>query len=74
MKAQDWKEWGLTLGEAAIGIDRPGQARKDKIVKGLTGGVEFSSRRTRSTGSRARAVSPGKGTVEITEGTSDDSR
>ena len=40
--AQDWKEWGLTIGEAAIGIDmNQVQARKDKIVKGLTGGIEF---------------------------------
>ena len=40
--AQDWKEWGLTLGQAAIGIDmNQVQARKDKIVKGLTGGIEF---------------------------------
>jgi hypothetical protein len=42
--AQEWKEWGLTLGQAAssIGIDmNQVHARKDKIVKGLTGGVEF---------------------------------
>ena len=40
--AQDWKEWGLTIGEAAIGLDMAQvQARKDKIVKGLTGGVEL---------------------------------
>src|SRR6478609_8843156 len=72
--AQDWKEWGLTIGEAtlrqdsgqplrqdsgqalrqdsgqalrqdsgqAIGLDmNQVQARKDKIVKQLTGGVEF---------------------------------
>ena len=48
--AQNWKEWGLTLGEAAlrqgsgqaIGIDMAQvHARKDKIVKGLTGGVEL---------------------------------
>ena len=40
--AQDWKEWGLTLGEAAIGLDmNQVQARKDTIVKALTGGVEF---------------------------------
>src|SRR3954467_2008763 len=48
--AQDWKEWGLTIGDAAlrqgsgpaIGIDMSQvQARKDKIVKGLTGGIEF---------------------------------
>ena len=40
--AQNWKEWGLTLGDAAIGIDMAQvHARKDKIVKGLTGGVEL---------------------------------
>ena len=40
--AQDWKEWGLTIGEAAIGIDmNQVHARKDKIVKGLTGGIEL---------------------------------
>src|ERR1700750_2575770 len=46
--AQDWKEWGLTIGEASVrqdsgpafGIDmNQVQARKDKIVKGLTGGI-----------------------------------
>src|ERR1700750_428582 len=39
--AQDWKEWGLTIGDAAarISLDmNQVQARKDKIVKGLTGG------------------------------------
>src|SRR5829696_3853240 len=45
--ARQWKEWGLTIGEAAhaqdsgqaIGIDMAQvHARKDKIVKGLTGG------------------------------------
>ena len=40
--AQDWKEWGLTIGQAAVGIDMAQvQARKDKIVKGLTGGIEL---------------------------------
>jgi hypothetical protein len=32
---RDWKEWGLTLGGAVVGIDmNQVQARKDKIVKG----------------------------------------
>ena len=40
--AQDWKDWGLTIGQAAIGLDMAQvQARKDKIVKGLTGGIEL---------------------------------
>src|SRR6185295_1830219 len=35
--AQAAKEWGLTIGEQAIGLDMAQvQARKDKIVKGLT--------------------------------------
>ena len=46
---QHAKEWGLTIGDpstgsapAAIGIDMPQvQARKDKIVTGLSKGVEF---------------------------------
>src|SRR5258708_28265676 len=40
--AQDWKEWGLTIGEAAIGLDmNQVHARKDKIVQQLTGGGRF---------------------------------
>ena len=36
------KEWGLTLDGAAVGIDMARvQARKDRIVTGLTKGVEF---------------------------------
>ena len=38
--AQDGKEWGLVLPEGTIGIDMTAvHARKDKIVKGLTGGA-----------------------------------
>ena len=40
--AQQWKEWGLTLGQASIALDmNQVHARKDKIVKGLTGGIEL---------------------------------
>jgi dihydrolipoamide dehydrogenase len=50
--AQDWKEWGLTLGDAAsaqrLGLDMTQvQARKDKIVKGLTGGIELLFKKTK---------------------------
>ena len=52
---QDAKTWGITLGEAAIGLDmNQVQVRKDRIVRGLTKGLEFSSRRTRWIGSGAR--------------------
>src|ERR671914_704254 len=38
--AQNSQEWGLTLGQAAIALDMDHvQARKDKIIKGLTGGI-----------------------------------
>jgi len=67
--AQDWKEWGLTLGEATIGLDMAQvQSRKDRIVKSLTGGVEFLFKKNKidwikGTGRLAR-----KGTVEVTDG------
>ena len=67
--ARDWKEWGLTLGEAAIGIDmNQVQARKDKIVKGLTGGVEFLFKKNKIDWIKGSGRLAGKGTVDITEG------
>jgi len=67
--AQDWKEWGLTLGEAAIGIDmNQVQARKDKIVKGLTGGIEFLFKKNKIDWIKGSGRLAGKGTVEITDG------
>ncbi|PYR94774.1 MAG: dihydrolipoyl dehydrogenase [Acidobacteria bacterium] len=75
--AQDWKEWGLTIGEAAlrqgsgqaIGIDmNQVQARKDKIVKGLTGGVEFLFKKNKIDWIKGSGRLAGKGTVEIAEG------
>src|SRR3954454_14721516 len=67
--AQDWKEWGLTLGQAAIGIDmNQVQARKDKIVKGLTGGVEFLFKKNKIDWIKGSGRLAGKGQVEITEG------
>src|SRR6266571_5113164 len=39
---QNAKEWGVTIGEAAATIDMGQvQARKDRIVTGLTKGIEF---------------------------------
>ncbi len=67
--AQNWKEWGLTLGEAAIGIDMTQvHARKDKIVKGLTGGVELLFRKNKIDWIKGSGRLAGKGTVEVTEG------
>jgi dihydrolipoamide dehydrogenase len=67
--AQNWKEWGLTLGEAAIGIDMTQvHARKDKIVTGLTSGVEFLFKKNKIDWIKGSGRLAGKGKVEITEG------
>ena len=67
--AQDWKEWGLTLGQASIALDmNQVQARKDKIVKGLTGGVEFLFKKNKIDWIKGSGRLVGKGAVEITEG------
>ena len=67
--AQDWKEWGLTIGEAAVGIDmNQVQARKDKIVKGLTGGIEMLFKKNKIDWIKGSGRLAGKGKVEITDG------
>jgi dihydrolipoamide dehydrogenase len=67
--AQDWKEWGLSLGQAAVSIDmNQVQARKDKIVKGLTGGIEFLFKKNKIDWIKGSGRLAGKGKVEITEG------
>jgi dihydrolipoamide dehydrogenase len=67
--AQDWKEWGLTLGQASIGLDmNQVHARKDKIVKGLTSGVEFLFKKNKIDWIKGSGRLAGKGKVEITEG------
>src|SRR5512132_2425865 len=75
--AQDWKEWGLSLGQAALRPDS-GQtvsidmaqvhARKDKIVKGLTGGIEFLFKKNKVDWIKGSGRLAGKGKVEITDG------
>jgi dihydrolipoamide dehydrogenase len=67
--AQNWKEWGLTLGEATIGIDMAQvHARKDKIVKGLTGGVELLFKKNKIDWIKGSGRLAGNGTIEVTEG------
>jgi dihydrolipoamide dehydrogenase len=66
--AQDWKEWGLTIGEAAIGIDMTQvHARKDKIVKGLTGGIELLFKKNKIDWIKGSGRLAGKGKVEVTD-------
>ena len=67
--ARSWKEWGLTLGEAAIGIDmNQVQARKDKIVKGLTGGIELLFKKNKIAWVKGSGRLAGHGRVEVTDG------
>ena len=67
--AQDWKEWGLTIGEAAIGLDMAQvQSRKDRIVKGLTGGVELLFKKNKIDWIKGSGRLAGKSSVEVTDG------
>jgi len=69
--AQDWQTWGLTIGQAAVGIDMAQvHARKDKIVKGLTGGIELLFKKNKIDWIKGSARLAGKGKVDVTDGES----
>jgi len=61
------RQWGITLGEpAAIGIDlKQVHARKDRIVKGLTRGVEFLFKKNGVEWIRGTARLAGAGRVAV---------
>src|SRR5689334_4448244 len=63
------KEWGVTIGEGAIGIDmNQVQARKDRIVTGLTKGVEFLFKKNKIEWIKGSARITGRGRVEVSDG------
>jgi dihydrolipoamide dehydrogenase len=66
------KEWGVTIGDGGtpqIGIDmKQVHARKDKIVTGLTKGVEFLFKKNKIDWIKGTARLTGNGGVEIVEG------
>src|SRR5919106_5742651 len=74
--AREAKEWGLTLGDPlrqdsaqAVGIDmNQVHGRKDKIVKGLTGGIELLFKKNKITWIKGSGRLAGGGKVDITEG------
>jgi dihydrolipoamide dehydrogenase len=67
--AQEWKDWGLTIGQAAIGLDMAQvHVRKDKIVKGLTGGIELLFKKNRIDWIKGSGRLAGKGKVDVTDG------
>jgi dihydrolipoamide dehydrogenase len=63
---QNVKEWGVTIGEGAVGIDMTRvQARKDKVVTGLTKGIEFLFRKNNIEWIKGTAAIAGRGAIEV---------
>jgi dihydrolipoamide dehydrogenase len=67
---QHAKEWGVSLGAAStVAIDMAQvQARKDRIVNGLTKGVEFLFKKNKIDWIKGTARLTGSGRVEVVEG------
>ena len=66
---QHAKEWGVTIGEAAVAIDmNQVQTRKDRIVTGLTRGVEFLFKKNKIDWIKGTARLTGNGGVDVFEG------
>jgi dihydrolipoamide dehydrogenase len=63
------KEWGVTIPAATPAIDmNQVQSRKDRIVTGLTKGVEFLFKKNKIDWIKGTARLAGKGKVEIVDG------
>ena len=66
---RDAKEWGVVIPAATPVIDmNQVQARKDRIVAGLTRGVEFLFKKNKIDWIKGTARLAGKGKVDVTEG------
>ena len=66
---QSAKQWGISIGEEVPSIDLGlVQARKDKVVTGLTKGVEFLFKKNKIDWIKGTARLAGKGRVEVVEG------
>ncbi|HEV8346643.1 MAG TPA: dihydrolipoyl dehydrogenase [Vicinamibacterales bacterium] len=66
---QHAKEWGVTIGQAAVAIDmNQVQTRKDRIVNGLTKGVEFLFKKNKIDWIKGAARLTGNGGVDVFEG------
>jgi dihydrolipoamide dehydrogenase len=66
---QHAREWGVTTGEAVVSINMSQvQARKDKIVTGLTRGIEFLFRKNKIDWIKGTARLSGPGAVDVFEG------
>jgi dihydrolipoamide dehydrogenase len=66
---QNVKEWGVTVAEGAVGIDmNQVQTRKDKVVLGLTKGIEFLFKKNKIEWIKGTARISGRGQIEVSEG------
>src|SRR5258708_7365608 len=66
---QHAKEWGISIGESAIAINMPQvQERKDRIVSGLTKGIEFLFKKNKIDWIKGTARLTGLGGVDVFEG------
>jgi len=67
---QHAKDWGISLGEAAaVSIDMNAvQTRKDRVVTGLTKGVEFLFKKNKIDWIKGTARLTGNGGVDVFEG------
>src|SRR5213083_2765220 len=66
---QHAKDWGVTLGSGPVGIDMTQvQTRKDRIVTGLTKGIEFLFKKNKIDWIKGTARLAGNGVVEVFEG------
>ncbi len=66
---QNVKEWGVTIGEGAVGIDmNQVQARKDKVVTGLTKGIEFLFKKNKIEWIKGTATITGRGAIDVVDG------
>jgi dihydrolipoamide dehydrogenase len=67
--AQHFSEWGITIGAGPVGIDMTQvHARKDKIVGGLTKGIEYLFKKNKIDWIRGTARLTGGGVVDVFEG------
>jgi dihydrolipoamide dehydrogenase len=70
---QNVKEWGVTIAEGAIGVDMGRiQTRKDKVVSGLTKGIEFLFKKNKIEWIKGTASITGRGTLEVSDGEKED--
>jgi dihydrolipoamide dehydrogenase len=66
---QNVKEWGITIGEGAVGLDmNQVQTRKDRVVTGLTKGIEFLFKKNKIEWIKGTARITGRGKIDVTEG------